>query len=224
MKNLGSIVVLFLAASCFGQVSPQAVKVDEFGMVTCGDLLSRIDNLFVQMGNNPNASAFIVIYPKKGLLGKAERQRKFIENIFQRRQSDVDRLRIIRGEESESEAGAFFLLPPGAAAPINEVLGWPEKKTLDLTKPFIFGTEADEDPCPDFPFSTYARLILSNPNVRGHIVIYPYSRKYRHEVAADWIRTLTAKYGVPRKQLRVFFGTQANSPYSEFWIVPVKKR
>lgn len=148
----------------------------------------------------------------------------FIENIFRRRRADLSRLRIIRGKESEAEAGAIFLLPRGAATPVQETVAWPEPKKLDLTKPFIFGSEAVEDPCPDFPLPTYVELLRSNPNLRGHIVIFPLSRRYQRETAAQWIKELTEKDKVPRNPLRVFFGKQSSLEYVEFWIVPVRSK
>lgn len=202
---------------------PEAIPVDEFRKVNCGDLLARIDNLFIQLENNPQATALIVLAPGKGDPRTVEKTKNFIENIFNRRGFDPKRFRIVRGLEAESEIGKFYLLPAGASDPVPGAVAWPEKK-IDLASPFVFGMEGDEDPCPDFPFPKYAELLRSNPELRGHVVIFPFPGHSRNAAMKQWLNVLTEAYKVPRKQLRFFFGKPRNWPYTEFWIVPVKKK
>jgi hypothetical protein len=228
MRAIASVFItafflLVSTPSILAQQITEAIKIDEFGKLNCGDLLARIDNLYLQLENNPDASAFIVIHPKKGLLGQAAYRKKFIEDVFMRRRFDLSRLRIVRGDESEPEAGAFYLLPTGAADPIKEAGIWPEEK-LNFTSPLVFGSEGDEDPCPSFPFPKYAEIIKSNPNLRGHIVIFPYPGHSRNAALKKWIRVLTTEYKIPRGQLRFFFGKAQGYSYTEFWVVPVKRK
>ena len=223
VKKLISIIVLLFAISCSGQEMPKASLVDEFGEVTCEDLLARTDNLSIQMANNPTSTALIVIHPQNGTLAKAIHYKEFIEKTFQRHNLDSSRLRIVRGKEKDSVGGSFWLVPRGAENPVNETIVWPEKK-LDLSKPFIFDAEDDEGVCPTFSARTYAELIKANPNVRGHIVISPYSRSQQMETASHWLHILRKDYEIPRNRLRVFFTRPTDWSHVEFWIVPIKKK
>jgi len=223
MKRLIPIAVLLFVISGFAQEKPKANLVDEFGKITCEDLLARIDNLSVQMSNNPTSTAFVGIQPQENTLTKAIYYKQYIEKTFQRRNYDSSRLRIVQGKETDSIAGSFWLVPPDAEDPVKETLPWPEKK-LDLTKPFIFDSEADEGVCRTFSARTYAELLKANPNVRGHIVVHPYLRGQRTETALHWLRIFREDFNVPKNRLRVFITKPTDWPYVEFWIVPLKKK
>jgi hypothetical protein len=217
------IFLILLFSFTVSAQRPVAVPVDEFGQTSCGELLARIDNLFIQLKNFPQSTAYVVIYPRRGGLRTAERKKEFIENVFNRRNFDINRLRIVRGTEVESEMGRFYLVPTGAADPVPDAVAWPERK-FDLASPFVFGIEGDEDPCPAFPFPKYAELLRLNPELRGHVVIFPFQGRSRNAAMKQWLNVLTEAYKVPRKQLRFFFGKPRDWGYTEFWIVPVRSK
>ncbi len=222
MKYLIIAFVLLLATVGIGQRPAEAIPVDQFEKVNCEDLLARIDNLLVQLENNPESSAFIVINSKKGAPRGAEDSKTLIETIFQLRRFDLKRLRIVRGKESESDGGMFYLVPPGTDDPIKPAAAWPEKN-LDFGSPFIYGVEADDDPCPSFPLPKYAETLRSNPSLRGHIVFFPHPRRNRNALMKEWTKALTVDHKIPRRQLRFFFGKASEWSYTEFWLVPVKE-
>lgn len=69
MKNSISqiLVVLFLVISISAQTEENKPKlVDEFGILSLDDLMARIDNLAVQVGNTPKSKALIRVYGGQG--------------------------------------------------------------------------------------------------------------------------------------------------------------
>lgn len=214
-------LILVVSISVYGQ-RPIAIPVDEFRRIGCGDLLARIDNFFIQLINNPQMTAYIVLAPGKSDLRTAENKKQFIENIFNRRKFDTTRLRIVRDMEADSEIVKFYLLPAGAVDPVKDAVAWPEKK-LDLASPFIFGVERDEDPCPDFPLPKYAELLRSNPDLRGHVVIFPNTLYNQNATKQRWLIAFT---GIRRSRVNncvSFLGNLATRPIQNFGLYRLKR-
>lgn len=61
---LSSFILLILASMTFSQ-SKAAVPIDEFGSVQCEEYLARMDNIFIQAANNPNAKIYVFVYDGK---------------------------------------------------------------------------------------------------------------------------------------------------------------
>lgn len=63
-------LILILYCSSFAQ---QAELIDEFGNTACEDYLNRMDNLRLNVENNPNSKTYILIYEGKELWFNAAR-------------------------------------------------------------------------------------------------------------------------------------------------------
>lgn len=62
MKRIISLLFLLaLAASAAAQTN-EAKKIDEFGIITCGDFMARMDGLFTEMRNNPDLETYVIYY------------------------------------------------------------------------------------------------------------------------------------------------------------------
>ena len=51
------------ALSAFAQ-NKEARKIDEFGSLSCDDLISRLDNLANQVNKLPKSKGYIIVYEK----------------------------------------------------------------------------------------------------------------------------------------------------------------
>lgn len=223
MKIKLSIVVLLLStSSIFAQEKPKAVQIDEFGKVTCEDLLARTNGFGTQLSNDPSALGVVIIRYDPSLVSRARWYRKLITGSLLN-YSDATRLKIIQDPTASEIGGQFWLVPAGANEPPYQGILWPDE-TFDLSKPFLYDSSSDEDVCSAFTPQTYADLIKSNPSVRGRIVIHPMFRRYQYETANQWAKTFVEKYKVPRNRFKIVFGKRSDPGDVEFWIVPVNKK
>jgi hypothetical protein len=101
------------------------------------------------------------------------------------------------------------------------------KPLLDLTKPFPFGYEDENQICPTFVPRKFGELILNNPGSKAHFVV---RQGNRHSVRArdfarQWLESLVRDAKIPRNRIRVFYAkSDEGLTYGEFWFVPAKKK
>lgn len=219
------VLVILLASLqiSFGQEKPEAVLVDEFGVITCEEVMARLDSFFIDLANNPDSTGYIVIYPDKTSTKEGISYERWIKGFSAFRKFVEKRFVIIHGEKRDTTAIEFWRVPPGA-----DVSFYKEEKWVSTfpkaNKAFVFASLHIEDVCPTFNPGDYADLLLSDASLRGHIVIFNKSRREAQKEAQEWLTTLTKDYKVPRNRLRVFFAKNRSAPDVEFWIVPKKKK
>ncbi len=87
-----------LAFSVFSQQNePNLRLIEEFGTVQCEDLQARLDYLLVNIQDNSNSKAYIVIYPSDRFVENFV-IRKTILNHYEFRKQDLDRFQVIIGK------------------------------------------------------------------------------------------------------------------------------
>ena len=92
-KILLILLILFDSFQiCFGQEKPKAELIDEFGNITCEDLIARQDNLIALLQNDPTAVGYVVIYGKKDDLRGSWRNKRFIDGQTESRRFDEQRI------------------------------------------------------------------------------------------------------------------------------------
>ena len=207
---------------CFGQEKPEAILTEEFGKITCEELLARLDQFSAELNNNPNSTGYIVIHPEKTSVRSGISFVNWIKGHWTFRKLDETRYVIIRGEEKDTLNIKFWRVPPGADESFHKGEKWLAAATK-IKKAFVFNSLHIEDICPTFNPKYYAEILLSDPSLRGHIVIFSRSRKEARKAAEDWLTMLTKDYKVPRNRLRVFFANEQNGLEAEFWLVPTVK-
>lgn len=99
------------------QTENEARKFDEFGDIQYSDLMARLDNLAVQLMNEPNAKGFIVIYRTRRDLpglnhGLAMRMKDY---LVERRGLPRDRVVPVDGGVAENLTQELWIVPSGAA-------------------------------------------------------------------------------------------------------------
>jgi len=96
---------------------PQPRLFDEFGKLPDDEVKARIQNLYVELGNNPNSQGYIINYGTDKEITNRERQiRKAIDFL----KLDASRVTLVRGGANPNGAGVWtkvWIVPPGADNP-----------------------------------------------------------------------------------------------------------
>ncbi len=96
---------------------PIGEPLDYFGKLANDDIKARIQNLYVELGNNPNAQGYIINYGTDKEIAARERQ---IQDAVRFLKFDANRLTMVRGGTNRRGAGAWsivWIVPPGAELP-----------------------------------------------------------------------------------------------------------
>lgn len=220
------LVLIILFASfqiCLGQEKLKAEQINEFGILDCDDFLSRLDNFFNVLKNEPSSTGYVIIYTEKGSR-QLKRYETWINGQVYFAKFDSNRLVIKHTKKEDGFRVVFWRVPAEASLP-----AFVEQKTSFVlpssTKAFMLATSV-YDICPTLSPKLYADYLQANPNMRGHIVVSNKSIKEAKKDGENWLKVLTKEFNVSRNQLKVFYNK--NHPYSEseteFWLVPQKKK
>jgi hypothetical protein len=130
------LCLLVLASNAFAQ--QEARKFDEMGQVQCDDAKARLDNLAIQLQQEPAAKGYIVFYGGKSyqnvVYNKRTRQyttvqllprrgeararmTPWIDYLTNSRGLDVSRFEVIDGGYRENPMMEFWIAPSGAKPP-----------------------------------------------------------------------------------------------------------
>ena len=93
---------------------------DEFGKLANDDVKARIQNLYVELGNNPNAQGYIINYGTDREIAVREKQ---IQDAIKFLNFDGRRLTMIRGGANPRGTGAWskvWIIPPGGEIPMPD--------------------------------------------------------------------------------------------------------
>ena len=104
-------------ASETGSVAPkpEREKYDEFGKLPNDEVKARIQNMYVELGNNPNAQGYVINYGTEKEIAARERQ---IQEAIRFLKLDGNRLTMIRGgANSFGTRSIIWIIPPGAKPP-----------------------------------------------------------------------------------------------------------
>lgn len=109
-------------ASETGSIAPRREwhNFDEFGKLSNDDVKARIQNLYIELGNDPNAQGYIIIYGTEKEIAARERQ---IQEAIRFLSLDSKRLTIIRRGANPRGTGVWsvvWIVPPGAEFPIPD--------------------------------------------------------------------------------------------------------
>lgn len=101
-------------------------KLDEFGDIRIGDTKARLDNIAIELQNDPTLQVHLVVYGgRDGPRGQAERRADWLKNyLVTTRGIDAARVLTVVGGFREELSGELWLSPPGTPAP-------PVRPTLD---------------------------------------------------------------------------------------------
>ncbi|HVE58085.1 MAG TPA: hypothetical protein VNB22_14735, partial [Pyrinomonadaceae bacterium] len=106
-------------ASETGSVAPKLIgcAFDQYGKLTTNEVKARIQNLYVELGNNPSSQGYIINYGTDEEMTNREKQ---IQKAINFLKFDANRVTIARGSAEPNETGLrtiVWIVPPGAEFP-----------------------------------------------------------------------------------------------------------
>jgi len=117
-----TILVVAVGLTVFAAQHPR--RFDEFGDINCEDEMARLDNLAIQLQNDPQAKAVIIFYGGKLFRGKlprrgeaAARAARLKPYLVERRGIPADRVVVIDGGYAEEWHVDVWVLPKEIANP-----------------------------------------------------------------------------------------------------------
>ncbi|MEO7658826.1 MAG: hypothetical protein ABIV48_04365 [Pyrinomonadaceae bacterium] len=179
------------------------------------------------LSDEPLAEAIIIITPEKGKLEYAVAFHRSMNRWVDLRNAPNARVSFRRRPEGSEFKVQIWKVATRAALSSSDGTPWP-KPELDLSRPFIYGTEDEMGICSTFVPRVYAELIKQNPSAMGHIVVYeaPGSVSAR-SFANDWLQNFADNFDLPKRRFKVFLPrtkSKRNITYAEFWFVPAKNK
>ncbi|HEY0079565.1 MAG TPA: hypothetical protein VGB73_13210 [Pyrinomonadaceae bacterium] len=96
---------------------PSARKFDEFGDALPTDMAARLDNFAIELQNNPNVRAFLIVYRSHyDLPGLSSRRVNWMRNyLIYNRDFKADRIVAIDGGTASCLSHELWIVPPGTA-------------------------------------------------------------------------------------------------------------
>ena len=120
-------IILVLAFGLTGATPDQLRKFDEFGDVNCEDEYARLDNLAVQLGNEPNAKVLIIFYGGRRFRGRlpkrgeaAARTARLKPYLVERRGIPAERVEVMDGGYKEEFKIELWVIPIGVTSPVPD--------------------------------------------------------------------------------------------------------
>ncbi len=118
MPTFLSVICLILCTNqaAISQTSePSARKVEEFGDVLPTDMAARLDNFAIELQNNPNMRAFMIVYRShRDLPGLSSRRVNWMRNhLIYNRGFKADRIVAIDGGTASCLSHELWIIPPG---------------------------------------------------------------------------------------------------------------
>lgn len=129
------LTLVFGSLLSISGLSQEARKIDEFGSVQCEDYLARMDNVIVELGNNPSSRIYVFVYEGKTQRYKYRNGEDFtIESVLPQyalakakinsmkkllsvRKVPIENFVLVSGGFRENFTVEFWLVPAGAKQP-----------------------------------------------------------------------------------------------------------
>jgi hypothetical protein len=222
------------------QVSPVSAgavarKIDEYGKLGHCDMTARLDNLAVELMNEPGAKAYVVSYdPAVGRHAYAAGQLKVSRHyLVHLRGVDPERVVVVAaGSKGGAEGATELWLVPKGAVPPAQPLG-PDKYTTEFSGKFdeyetntgAFREGGEMGPsATDIAYAEFAEKLKAQPDSVGYLVI----KTPVNEPPGAWRRVarrdeqlLSRQHGVEAGRLKSLDAGTTEGEYAhvELWIV-----
>jgi len=221
-------LALLICAGSFSQTADKtAIKFDEFGDIQASDLIARLDNLAIQLQNQPNAKAFVVVYrTRRDLPGLSNRYAHRMEGyLVATRGIDPKRIVTVDGGEALCLTQELWIVPPGAALKPREdaynrsyhpaVYKFDEHYLGEKEYDLYYWRDSANDLLEGF-----ALELQKHPKAIGYLISYrPRPIRNRVHGARDF---LLKNYGIKSGRIRLVNGGYRERPTMELWIAEGK--
>lgn len=219
--------VLLVSVSSFSQTADStARKVDEFGDIQASDLIARLDYLAIQLQNEPNAKAFVVVYRTgRDLPGLSNRYAHRMEGyLVQSRGVSPERIVTVDGGEASCLIQELWIVPRGATPkPRDDAYSRSYHPSVYKFDEHYYGEKGDlyywRDSFNDL-FEGFALELQRNPKATGYLVAY------NPQVVRRPLRSarnfLIKHYGIQPGRIKTIDGGYRERPTAELWIAQEK--
>jgi len=193
---------------------------------TCEYRMNVMDTMLTQLGNDPSAQGYVVIYQITKPVWLAKSRANEARKHMAMRRFDHSRVTIVEGGSQGDPKIEYWLVPPGAENPeLKEFDGVVNAGPMEqITEPKNF-TEENPDQCHwgELYLEEYATEMNHGWDYPGRVVVYAKTlaafQKRKKELTAE-----LAKFDVPAKRLTFVRKPAVRGEEGvELWILPVKK-
>jgi hypothetical protein len=123
-SGIGLVLVVLVFCVTVSASLTSIRKFDQFGDVKCEDEMARLDNLAIQLLNEPSTRALIIFYGGRRFRGRLPKRREAAARaariepyLVQRRGIPKDRVIVIDGGYAEEWHAVIWMVPQGASMP-----------------------------------------------------------------------------------------------------------
>lgn len=210
-----------------------ARKLDEFTQARGCDHSARLDNLGIELQNNPELTGYVIAYGPSGEgSGTADYRLRVTESyLVQLRGIARERVKTINGGAYSEKGEAmveFWVVSPGAPPPPprkfeNDAATfkglYSESETDDLYGQLGEGTGP---PIGNSNLAGFAEVLRQQPSARAYVVVFngEESAFRAWQRAADREVEELKKYGVSADRVTVIFGGRRETMTLQRWVLP----
>lgn len=217
--------VLFSFQICFGQEKSKAELYLDMGYNSCDTTKGFINDLYVELGNNPNLKALIVIYGEQNNPLKSYKYESLMKDIIANfLKYDPDLVSFAHAKSEKNLRVEFWLIPSEAEKPTFSEENWDYILPV-TTKPFTFYQDNWRAEWCETTFDAelYSKLLLNNQNLHGNIIIREKSVTEFRKIQKKLSDELNKNYQVPLNRLKFSYAKSNKTKLVEYWLVPQKK-
>jgi hypothetical protein len=234
LATLGALCLLLSSLASAQNDSRVARKLDEFGDIQASDLIARLDNLAIQLQNEPNARGFLIVYRER-------RDLPGLSNRYAHRMKDylVNVRGITPGRVVTVDAGIagcltqelWVVAPGGAPQPRSDAY-------FETYQPSAYKFDEHHYSSPHGPdeivywrqppdellgyLEAFALELKKNPKSHGYLVAYRSFTRDRPAVARTMLQTernfLIREFGIKAAQIKTIDGGTREWRTMELWI------
>jgi hypothetical protein len=214
-----------------GQTQNQtARKVDEFGDIQLSDLKARLDNLGVQLQDEPSARGFILVNrSRRDLAGLsyryAQRSKDYLVNT---RGIAKERVIAVDGGEADCLRQQLWIAPAGTAPPVPADAYQRNFVDTDSARKFDEFSWGGDDESADVSaddLEVYAAALRAQPRARAYVIAY--NGRYMRDppgaarkVLTRLQRLLMKEFHLSPSRIQLIYGGYREWATLELWIVP----
>lgn len=213
-----------------------ARKIDEFADIEASDLIARLDNLAIELQNEPHARCFLMVYrTRRDLPGLSNRYaHRMMDYLVSFRGISPERIVIVDGGIASCLSQELWIVPIGAAPPLraDAYLESLQPATYKFDEHYYSLTDDPVDNsywavAPDNLFTyldAFANALRKDTKLIGCLIAYKSAGRDGPIVSANMLRTeknfLTKKFGIEPSRIRTIDGGYRKWRTMELWIVP----
>lgn len=232
---LGAICLsLYLTCIAPAQSNKEsALKFDEFGDIQASDLIARLDNLAIQLQNEPTTKAFLIVYrTRRDLAGLSNRYAHRMKGyMVHTRGISPDRVITVDGGEASCLTQELWIVSPGGAPkprPDAYSNSYQQSAYKFDEHYYAYPREPESGPywqdVSDYPvgyLEAFGQELQKRPRSNGYLIAYKTARD-RPNISRSMLRHersfLIKEFGIKPARIKTIDGGYRDVRTMELWI------